>query len=148
MRKTLLTRYKGSAVPQTDTSTKNCHGISMALITGRGRERCEKAGFSVTPCLLPLKMNPDYFCRSLWLPISPSPQLPFLGCKLCSARKRSSFSKAKEMRQRSTDARQKGYWYRKSYSVFSLVNYAKFLLQSKISLLWLLACLIIDFSYN
>ena len=147
LRKTLLTRRKGSTVPHTDTSTKNCHSIIIALITGQGRERWETAGFSLTPCLLPLKMNPGYFCRSLWLPISHS-QFSFLGCKPCLVRKHLPFSKAKELRQQSTDTQQKGYQYRKSCSVFSPVNYAKFLLQSKISLLQLLASLIIDFSYN
>lgn len=52
-------------------------------------------------------------------------------------RKALPFSKAKEMRQQSADARQNGHRFRKSCSVFSLVNYANFSLQSTISLLQL-----------
>lgn len=127
LRKTLLTRYKSSAVPQTDTSTKKpCHSISTALIFGQ----CETAGFSVTPCILPSKTITGYFCRSLWPLISHTPQLSSLGYKPCLARKHLPFSKVKQMKQQLTDTRQKAH--RKSCSVISLVNYTKFLLQSKI----------------
>lgn len=127
---------------------KPCHGIIIALIPGQGREHCEIAGFSVTPCILPSKTISGYFCRSLWLLISHSPQLSSLGYKPSLARKHFSFSKVKHMRQQSTDTRQKVHHYRKSCSVISLVNYPKVLLQSRIFLLWLLACFIIDLSYN
>lgn len=130
-------RYQHKKLPQ----------HQYCLITGQGRERCEIEGFSVTLCLLPLKMNWGCFCRSLWLPISHF-QLSFLGCKPCLERKQLPFSKAKNMRKQQSDIRQKGYLYSKSCSVFSLINYAKFLLQITISLLRLLACLRMVFPYN
>lgn len=87
LRNTLPTRCKGSTLPQTDTGAKICHSISIALVTGQGRERCEIAGCWVTPCLLPLKTTtPGHFYRSVWLPVSPSPQLSFRGCKPCLER--------------------------------------------------------------
>lgn len=125
LRKTQLERHKGSTVPQTHTRTKNCHSISSGLINRQSKERCEIVGFLVTVCLALLKMNPSYFCRSLWLSISYSSQLSFLGCRPCLVRKHLPFSKAKEIRQQSTDTRQTGYRYRKSCSVFKLPNYAK-----------------------
>lgn len=120
LRQILLEKHKGSTVPQKDTSTKNCHCISSGLINGQSKERREMivVFFFVTACLLLLKMNPGYFCRSLWLSISHSPQLSFLGCSPCLVRKHLPFSKAKEIRRQSTDTRQKGYRYRKSCSVF------------------------------
>lgn len=147
LRKTLLTRYKSLAVPLTPAQ-KTCHSISIALIPGQGREQCETAGFSVTACILSSKTITGYFCKSLWLLISHSPQLSSLDYKSCLARKHLPFSKMKQMRQQLTERRQKAHQYRKSCSVISLVNYIKLLLQNRLFLLWLLACFGIDLSYK
>lgn len=57
------------------TAQKTCHSISIALVSGQGREQCETAGFSATPYIFPSKTIACYFCRSLWLLVSHPPQL-------------------------------------------------------------------------
>lgn len=117
---------------QQTPAQKTCHSISISLISGQGREQCETAGYSVTACILSSKTITSYFCRSLWLLISHSPQLSSLDYKPCLTRKHLSFPKVKQVRQQSTVRRQKAHQYGKSCSVISLVNYTKLLLQRKL----------------